>query len=79
MNLPDADTVRALTNLSGTPEFQLVLRWMSRTLEEDTEALISSTEPVRIHQLQGMCSQLVEFMQAVRSANPSLTLPTYLG
>lgn len=77
MNLPDADTNRALKNLGEVSDFVRVLRWVAQSMNTDTDALMSAGDPVRVHQLQGSCRAMKDILQAARSANPSLS--AYLG
>lgn len=67
----DADTKRSLQHLSANTDWLRVQAWVERTLESSVDNMLRANQTVSVHQQQGYCSALRDFLQAVRSANPS--------
>ena len=66
------DSTRALTNLSAHPDWLALIAWFDQNREREIENLLRAHDPVRVNQLQGYCNALGDFLQAARSATPSL-------
>jgi hypothetical protein len=71
--IADPDSLRALTHLSGHPDWGRLLAWIESQREREVDNLLRAHDPIRVHQLQGYCSALGDFLQTARSVQPPLS------
>lgn len=72
-----ADQAKSFLRLSGNPDWERFVALLSDAYGRELENLLRATNPVSVHQQQGVCQLLKDILQAVRPAVPSPA--TYLG
>lgn len=64
--------VSALNALSHSPDFQIVVEWMKRTLDAHDSEIRTQIDDVMLRQQQGKAQELAEIINHVDTANELL-------
>jgi hypothetical protein len=65
------DQQKSVLRLSGNPDWERFCLLIADTYERELDNLLRSTNPVTVHQQQGICQLLKDILQAIKPANPS--------
>ncbi len=68
MIITDLEVNRSLARLATNPDFAKFLQALEDEKNADIAALLQSTNPVLVHQLQGSTQMLVDILQAATLA-----------
>lgn len=71
MKRPDTKVLSALASLDGTQEFGVVMEWITSSLHDELESLITA-DVARVQRQQGYCQALTELMQHALQARENL-------
>lgn len=70
---PPLDVLKSLARLESHPDFRAVLGWLDNEREAVVNQLAVATNPVLIHQAQGVLCCLLDITRSVTTANAALS------
>lgn len=64
----DINITKALANLDGNRDFAVVLDWLRREHDSEVSQLLTSVNPVLVHQKQGYALCLADIIRSATAA-----------